>query len=232
MNVLLNIGHTMLYRHAIAACRAAGLSPAIGFLHQGDGRYAALASDLQEPFRHLVERAVILATRMLKPSQFLAKPGRPLSAGPRAPRLHEVPRALAAKLERRRHRPRPNRAAGMAGAVAHDGPRPETKVARPRSPLGAIRTPMSLYVAAYDVTRDSRRSRVSPRSCSNMAAASSAACSKSRSSPKSSTSFGFRIGVLLAKNDAFDLFPIDRRFPKRRISWQRDPVAEDSVIVV
>ena len=70
VNVLLNIGHTVLYRQAITACRAAGLSPALGFLHQGDGRYAALAADLQEPFRHLVERAVILATRVLKPSQF------------------------------------------------------------------------------------------------------------------------------------------------------------------
>ena len=38
---------------------------------QGDGRYASLASDLQEPFRHLVERAVILATRILRPSQFV-----------------------------------------------------------------------------------------------------------------------------------------------------------------
>ncbi|HME70278.1 MAG TPA: CRISPR-associated endonuclease Cas1 [Myxococcota bacterium] len=73
VNVLLNMGHTMLYRHAIAACRAAGLSPAVGFLHASAGRYASLAADLQEPFRHLVERAVILATRILKPSQFVQR---------------------------------------------------------------------------------------------------------------------------------------------------------------
>lgn len=73
VNVLLNMGHTMLYRHAIAACRAAGLCPAVGFLHTSDGRYASLAADLQEPFRHLVERAVILATRILKPSQFVPR---------------------------------------------------------------------------------------------------------------------------------------------------------------
>ena len=73
VNVLLNMGHTMLYRHAIAACRAAGLSPAVGFLHASEGRYASLAADLQEPFRHLVERAVILATRILKPSQFVQR---------------------------------------------------------------------------------------------------------------------------------------------------------------
>ncbi|MBN9119959.1 MAG: CRISPR-associated endonuclease Cas1, partial [Planctomycetes bacterium] len=73
VNVLLNIGHTVLHRHAAAACRAAGLSPAVGFLHRGTGRFAALAADLQEPFRHLVERAVIVATRRLRPAQFLAR---------------------------------------------------------------------------------------------------------------------------------------------------------------
>jgi CRISPR-associated protein Cas1 len=77
VNVLLNLGHTMMHRHAIAACRAAGLSPSVGFLHQGDGRHAALASDLQEPFRALVERAVIVATRTLKPSSFERRPDGP-----------------------------------------------------------------------------------------------------------------------------------------------------------
>lgn len=73
VNVLLNMGHTMLHRHAVAAGRAVGLSPAVGFLHASTPRYAALAADLQEPFRHLVERAVLLATRRLKPRQFLPK---------------------------------------------------------------------------------------------------------------------------------------------------------------
>jgi len=73
VNVLLNIGYTILYRHLIAACRSAGLSPSVGFLHASTSRYAALAADLQEPFRHVVERAVILATRRLKPTQFLPK---------------------------------------------------------------------------------------------------------------------------------------------------------------
>jgi CRISPR-associated protein Cas1 len=72
VNVMLNIGHTMLHRQAITAIRAAGLSPAIGFLHASGPRYAALAADLQEPFRHLVERAVILATRRLKPGHFMS----------------------------------------------------------------------------------------------------------------------------------------------------------------
>lgn len=71
VNVLLNIGHSMIHRQAIAAIRAAGLSPALGFLHSPTPRFAALAADLQEPFRHLVDRAVILATRRLSPRHFV-----------------------------------------------------------------------------------------------------------------------------------------------------------------
>jgi CRISPR-associated endonuclease Cas1 len=96
VNVLLNIGHTMLYRHAVSACRAAGLSPAVGFLHVPSARFAALAADLQEPFRHLVERAVILATRRLKPNQFL-----PRDDGPYALVLeHRAARTYHAVLQR------------------------------------------------------------------------------------------------------------------------------------
>lgn len=77
VNVMLNLGHTMLHRHAITAIRAAGLSPAIGFLHVSRARFPALAADLQEPFRHLVERAVILATRRIKPRHFVVKDNGP-----------------------------------------------------------------------------------------------------------------------------------------------------------
>jgi len=79
VNVMLNIGYTMLHRHAVAAARAAGLSPAIGFLHESTPRSAALGADLQEPFRHLVERAVILASRRLKPAQFVPREDGPYS---------------------------------------------------------------------------------------------------------------------------------------------------------
>lgn len=39
--------------------RATGLLSWKGFYHQGRGRHAALASDLMEPFRHVVERAAL-----------------------------------------------------------------------------------------------------------------------------------------------------------------------------
>ena len=40
---------------------ADGLLPWLGFYHQAHGRHATLASDLMEPFRHLVERTVLSA---------------------------------------------------------------------------------------------------------------------------------------------------------------------------
>ncbi len=96
VNVLLNLGHTMLYRHAMASCRAAGLSPSLGFLHVPSPRFAALAADLQEPFRHLVERAAIVATRRLRPNQFLRR-----DDGPHALVLeHRAARAYHAILQR------------------------------------------------------------------------------------------------------------------------------------
>jgi len=69
-NVLLNIGFTFLYRYLLLMIRQVGLSPAIGFLHVSRAGHATLASDLQEPFRHLIDRAVIQATHELRPRDF------------------------------------------------------------------------------------------------------------------------------------------------------------------
>ena len=52
--------------------RQVALSPAIGFLHVSRAGHATLASDLQEPFRHLIDRAVIQATHELRPRDFQA----------------------------------------------------------------------------------------------------------------------------------------------------------------
>jgi CRISPR/Cas system-associated endonuclease Cas1 len=67
---LLNIGFTFLYRYLMLMIRQVGLSPAIGFLHVSRAGHATLASDLQEPFRHLIDRAVIQATHELRPRDF------------------------------------------------------------------------------------------------------------------------------------------------------------------
>jgi CRISPR-associated protein Cas1 len=60
-NALLSFGYTVLYAHVDTVLRASGLLPGLGFYHQPHGRHAVLASDLMEPFRHLVERAALRA---------------------------------------------------------------------------------------------------------------------------------------------------------------------------
>lgn len=58
-NALLSLGYTLLYGYAETLLRADGLLPWLGFYHQPHGSHATLASDLMEPFRHLVERTAL-----------------------------------------------------------------------------------------------------------------------------------------------------------------------------
>jgi len=90
---------------------------------------------------------------------------------------------------------------------------------------------MSLYIAAYDIARHSRRARVA-EILLEFGRRVQRSVFEIELEPDDLDELRFRVGVLLAKTDAFDLFPIDRRFPKRRISRQRDPVPRDSVIVI
>lgn len=76
VNALLNLAQTVLHHHCILAARAAGLAPGLGLLHEYRSGHAALASDLQEPFRHLMDRCVLEACRWLQPGDFVR--GEPL----------------------------------------------------------------------------------------------------------------------------------------------------------
>jgi len=58
-NVLLSLGYTLLYGYSDSIIRSIGLLPWQGFYHQTRGKHAALASDLMEPFRHIVERTAL-----------------------------------------------------------------------------------------------------------------------------------------------------------------------------
>ena len=58
-NALLSLGYTTLYAYADTLLRADGLLPEYGVYHQPRGGHAALASDMMEPFRHLVERCAL-----------------------------------------------------------------------------------------------------------------------------------------------------------------------------
>jgi len=58
-NALLSLGYTQLYSITESTLQVRGLLPWQGFYHQPRGKHAVLASDMMEPFRHLVERSAL-----------------------------------------------------------------------------------------------------------------------------------------------------------------------------
>ena len=77
VNVMLNIAQTVLYRQCTVLLHQEGFVSSIGFLHKDRSGHQTLASDIQEPFRHLMERAVIEATHQLHRSDFEKTPHGP-----------------------------------------------------------------------------------------------------------------------------------------------------------
>ena len=73
VNACLSLGYTLLYTRAEAACRAAGLDPYVGFLHQAGRGHDALASDLMEEWRPMVDAAVLslFNRRQFAPEDFI-----------------------------------------------------------------------------------------------------------------------------------------------------------------
>lgn len=57
-NALLNYGYTVLRAAVARAIVAAGLHPTLGLMHRNEFNSAALADDLMEPFRPLIDAAV------------------------------------------------------------------------------------------------------------------------------------------------------------------------------
>ena len=58
-NAMLDLGYTILYQYTNSLILVNGLYPWCGFMHQGRGDHYALASDMMEPFRHIVERVAL-----------------------------------------------------------------------------------------------------------------------------------------------------------------------------
>ncbi|MGN0909157.1 MAG: CRISPR-associated endonuclease Cas1 [Succinivibrio sp.] len=77
VNSMLSFGYTLLYSRIASALRARGLNPRLGFFHESRGTHCALASDLMEQFRPLIDRAVlaIVRKRVLAPSDFACRNG-------------------------------------------------------------------------------------------------------------------------------------------------------------
>ena len=151
--------------------------------------------------------------------------------GPGPPGRHAVPRPASARPAAGRGGSGPGRASSLAGADAGDGPRPAPPPPRSIDPLRGVRTPMSRYVAAYDISRNSRRSQVADilREYGRRVQWS---VFEIDVDAEELAELRFRVGVLLARSDRFDLFPIDVRFPRRRLSWQRSPIPDDPVKVI
>jgi group II intron reverse transcriptase/maturase/CRISPR-associated endonuclease Cas1 len=60
-NALLSLGYSILHAQTETLLHVDGLYPWLGLYHQSHGAHATLASDLMEPFRHIVERTALAA---------------------------------------------------------------------------------------------------------------------------------------------------------------------------
>jgi CRISPR-associated protein Cas1 len=79
INAMLSFGYSLLANHCATAIIAAGLNPAWPFFHSPQGNKLALAWDLQEEFRFLVDRMVLALLRRneIRPSDFGPDPAGP-----------------------------------------------------------------------------------------------------------------------------------------------------------
>jgi group II intron reverse transcriptase/maturase/CRISPR-associated endonuclease Cas1 len=71
-NVLLSYGYTWLYAHVDAILTARGFLTWKGYYHQPSSGHAALASDILESYRHIIERTALTAVnnKMIKLEDF------------------------------------------------------------------------------------------------------------------------------------------------------------------
>lgn len=72
VNAMLSLGYTMLHTRVASAVVISGLHPRIGLFHKSHGTHQALASDLQEAFRCVVDAQAIasISRRELRPTDF------------------------------------------------------------------------------------------------------------------------------------------------------------------
>lgn len=72
VNAMLSFGYTLLYNRLATSLRDKGLNPYNGFFHSQGGRHFALASDLMEELRHVIERIVLalIHLKVITPDDF------------------------------------------------------------------------------------------------------------------------------------------------------------------
>jgi CRISPR-associated protein Cas1 len=59
INAMLSFGYSCLYHHISTALQICGLNPCIGWFHESRENYHALACDLQEEFRFIIDSLVL-----------------------------------------------------------------------------------------------------------------------------------------------------------------------------
>ncbi len=76
VNAMLSFGYTILYHHLATALQITGLNPTIGWYHQPQNHFFALAADLQEEFRFLIDSVVLnmIHRNSVKPADFSRSP--------------------------------------------------------------------------------------------------------------------------------------------------------------
>lgn len=89
---------------------------------------------------------------------------------------------------------------------------------------------MSLYVAAYDVTDDRRRNRVA-RVLTEFGHRVQLSVFVVDVAPDDLPDLRRRVGEVLAREDQFDLFPVDERGTRTQWRWQR-PIADYEPVIV
>lgn len=99
VNSMLSFGYHILYNHAATALGVAGLNPRLGLFHKPRGTHQALASDLVEEFRHLIDSAVwaMIQRREVKPADFV----RPADEGQGTFMTDDFRKAFITAVERR-----------------------------------------------------------------------------------------------------------------------------------
>jgi len=75
INTILSLGYSVLYNRIATALKDSGFNARFGFFHQGRGSHCALASDLMEELRHIIERVVLSLIHLgeLKPDDFTVR---------------------------------------------------------------------------------------------------------------------------------------------------------------
>lgn len=75
INMLLSLGYGLLHNRLASSLYWAGLNPRMGFFHMGRGKHWALASDLMEPLRAVVDATVLALIRhkRVTPEQFIKR---------------------------------------------------------------------------------------------------------------------------------------------------------------